>query len=120
MIFSQLLNLRLFCGIILRSDDLIHPPFITGSGTQHAAHEMVMSVCVGKGRQGIVPGSDAHLDVDKRQGLSGAVYTQLSDVEEEVNGLVTDDLRIVKLPVGHPCAAPSSFAAPYSHGNKPE
>lgn len=54
------------------------------------------------------------------QGLSGAVYTQLSDVEEEVNGLVTYDRRVVKLPVGHPFAAPSSFAAPYSHGNKPE
>ena len=54
------------------------------------------------------------------KGLSGAVYTQLSDVEEEVNGLVTYDRRIVKLPVGHPFAAPSSFAAPYSHGNKPE
>lgn len=54
------------------------------------------------------------------KGLSGAVYTQLSDVEEEVNGLVTYDRRVVKLPVGHPFAAPSSFAAPYSHGNKPE
>lgn len=54
------------------------------------------------------------------QGLSGAVYTQLSDVEEEVNGLVTYDRRVVKLPVGHPFAAPSSFATPYSHGNKPE
>ena len=53
------------------------------------------------------------------KGLSGAVYTQLSDVEEEVNGLVTYDRRIVKLPVGHPFAAPSSFAAPYPHGNKP-
>lgn len=30
------------------------------------------------------------------QGLSGAVYTQLSDVEEEVNGLVTYDRRIEK------------------------
>lgn len=30
------------------------------------------------------------------QGLSGAVYTQLSDVEEEVNGLVTYDRRVVK------------------------
>lgn len=30
-------------------------------------------------------------------GLSGAVYTQLSDVEEEVNGLVTYDRRFVKL-----------------------
>ena len=54
------------------------------------------------------------------KGLSGAVYTQLSDVEEEVNGLVTYDRRVVKLPVGHPFAAPSSFAAPYSPGNKPE
>lgn len=33
--------------------------------------------------------------VDK--GLSGAVYTQLSDVEEEVNGLVTYDRKIVKI-----------------------
>ena len=31
------------------------------------------------------------------EGLSGAVYTQLSDIEEEVNGLVTYDRRIVKI-----------------------
>lgn len=31
------------------------------------------------------------------RGLSGAVYTQLSDVEEEVNGLVTYDRRVVKI-----------------------
>lgn len=31
------------------------------------------------------------------KGLSGAVYTQLSDVEEEVNGLVTYDRRVVKI-----------------------
>lgn len=31
------------------------------------------------------------------QGLSGAVYTQLSDIEEEVNGLVTYDRRVVKV-----------------------
>lgn len=31
------------------------------------------------------------------KGLSGAVYTQLSDVEEEVNGLVTYDRRIIKI-----------------------
>ena len=30
-------------------------------------------------------------------GLSGAVYTQLSDIEEEVNGLVTYDRKIVKI-----------------------
>ena len=33
------------------------------------------------------------------QGLSAAVYTQLSDVEHELNGLVTYDRSIVKLPV---------------------
>ena len=31
------------------------------------------------------------------EGLSGAVYTQLSDVEEEVNGLVTYDRKILKV-----------------------
>ena len=31
------------------------------------------------------------------EGLSGAVYTQLSDIEEEVNGLVTYDRKIVKV-----------------------
>ncbi len=31
------------------------------------------------------------------RGLSGAVYTQLSDVEEEVNGLVTYDRKVVKI-----------------------
>ncbi len=33
----------------------------------------------------------------KNQGLSGAVYTQLSDVEEEVNGILTYDREINKL-----------------------
>lgn len=34
-----------------------------------------------------------------KKGLSAAVYTQLSDVEEEVNGLVTYDRRVVKIDV---------------------
>lgn len=33
----------------------------------------------------------------REQGLSGAVYTQLSDVEEEVNGILTYDRKINKL-----------------------
>lgn len=33
----------------------------------------------------------------ERQGLAGFVYTQLSDVEEEVNGLLTYDRRVNKL-----------------------
>ena len=31
------------------------------------------------------------------QGLSGVVYTQLSDIEEEVNGLVTYDRKVIKI-----------------------
>jgi hypothetical protein len=34
------------------------------------------------------------------QGLSAAVYTQVSDVEEEVNGLMTYDRKIVKIKKG--------------------
>lgn len=33
----------------------------------------------------------------KKHGLSGAVYTQLSDVEEEVNGILTYDRKVNKL-----------------------
>lgn len=33
----------------------------------------------------------------RKQGLSGAVYTQLSDVEEEVNGILTYDRKVNKL-----------------------
>ena len=33
----------------------------------------------------------------QKQGLSGAVYTQLSDIEEEVNGILTYDRKVNKL-----------------------
>ena len=33
----------------------------------------------------------------KREGLAAAVYTQLADVEEEVNGILTYDRKISKL-----------------------
>ncbi len=33
------------------------------------------------------------------KGLSATVYTQVSDVEEEINGLVTYDRKVVKLPI---------------------
>ena len=32
-----------------------------------------------------------------QKGLSAAVYTQLSDIEEEVNGIVTYDREVVKI-----------------------
>lgn len=34
-----------------------------------------------------------------KKGLSGSIYTQVSDVEEEVNGLVTYDRKVIKIPV---------------------
>lgn len=40
--------------------------------------------------------SIAQADALEARGLSGYVYTQLSDVEEEVNGLLTYDRRVVK------------------------
>ena len=33
------------------------------------------------------------------RGLSGAVYTQTTDVEGEVNGLMTYDRKVIKVPV---------------------
>lgn len=51
----------------------------------------------------------------KDQGLCGAVYTQLTDVEEEVNGLITYDRRVVKLPFPQ-----TSVLTALSHENKQE
>ena len=33
------------------------------------------------------------------KGLCGCIYTQVSDVEEEINGLVTFDRKVVKVPI---------------------
>ena len=33
----------------------------------------------------------------KKQGLSASVFTQLTDVEREVNGLITYDRKVLKL-----------------------
>ena len=33
------------------------------------------------------------------RGLCAAIYTQVSDVEEEINGLVTYDRKILKVPI---------------------
>lgn len=47
---------------------------------------------------------DKRIDCIKRgrreQGLQAAVYTQMTDVEGEVNGLLTYDRKIIKLPPG--------------------
>ena len=54
VIFAKLRDRRLLCPIVLRADDLVHPPLIAGRRTQHAAHQMVMSVRMGKGMQRII------------------------------------------------------------------
>lgn len=35
----------------------------------------------------------------KKEGLCAAVYTELTDVEDELNGLITYDRKVIKLPV---------------------
>jgi hypothetical protein len=39
----------------------------------------------------------SQMDALEAEGLSGYVYTQLTDVEEETNGLLTYDRRVDKL-----------------------
>lgn len=39
----------------------------------------------------------------ERTGLSAAVYTQLTDVETEINGLMTYDRKILKIAPGQAC-----------------
>lgn len=45
------------------------------------------------------------------QGLSAAVYTQTSDVEGEINGLMTYDREVIKLPVAKTAASNKSVAS---------
>ena len=54
MIVSQLRDGRLFFCVIGSFEDSVHPPLIAGSRAEHAAHQVVMSVCMSKGVQGVV------------------------------------------------------------------
>jgi hypothetical protein len=42
---------------------------------------------------------DQIVEMKKTKGLSAAVYTQTTDVEGEVNGLMTYDRKVIKMPV---------------------
>ena len=53
MVLAQLGDILLLCGIILGADDLIHPPLVAACSAQHAAHQMIASVCMCKGMQRI-------------------------------------------------------------------
>ena len=37
-------------------------------------------------------------EMKERNGLSAAVYTQTTDVEGEINGLMTYDRKVIKMP----------------------
>jgi len=43
---------------------------------------------------------DQIVEMKKNKGLSAAVYTQTTDVEGEVNGLMTYDRKVIKMPAG--------------------
>ncbi len=55
MVLAQLIvrNRLLLGAVLLRADDVVHPPFIAGSRTQHTAHQMIMTVRMGEGMKGI-------------------------------------------------------------------
>ena len=46
MILTKFCNRLLLCGVILRSDNLIHPPFVAGCGGKHTSHQMISPVCI--------------------------------------------------------------------------
>ena len=54
MILTKLLDRRLLCCEVLRSKNLLSPPFITGSSAEHTSHQMIASICVTEGMKGIV------------------------------------------------------------------
>ena len=53
MVLTQLLNSLLFRAIILRADNIIHPPFITAGSAEHTAHQMIAAIRMGKGMERI-------------------------------------------------------------------
>ena len=48
-------------------------------------------------RSGLMLLYDGQIRPAQKQGLSATVYTQLTDVEEELNGLMTYDRRVIKI-----------------------
>lgn len=67
---------------------LFHPEKAYGYSTCETRRDLA---------QAIAALYETHILPAARQGLCGAIYTQLSDVEDEINGLVTYDRRVVKV-----------------------
>ena len=55
LIFSQLYDLFLLFCKLRCSKNILHPPFITGCCAEHAAHQMIVSIRMGKGVKRIIP-----------------------------------------------------------------
>ena len=60
-----------------------------GYQTFHSAHEV---------KDAYRKATDAIIEMHTVQGLSGAIYTQTTDVEGEINGLITYDREVEKYP----------------------
>ena len=54
IIFTKFLNRCLLCSKILCLKNFFCPPFITGCCTQHAAHQMIASICMTERMQCII------------------------------------------------------------------
>ena len=66
----------------------------------HAQHTRSFGYDVRETREdyaAAVRGLLTEMDALETQGLAGYVYTQVSDVEEETNGILTYDRRVNKL-----------------------
>jgi hypothetical protein len=57
----------------------------------------------------------AKADALENEGLAGFVFTQLSDVQEETNGLLTCDRRVNKLQADPPAAGANEPQSPAGH-----
>ena len=54
MVPAQLPDLSLSSCIVLRSENIVHPPFVAGSGAEHAAHQMIPPIRMGESVKRIV------------------------------------------------------------------
>ncbi len=73
MIPAQLIlcNGRLFSGVILGFEDVLHQPKITACGGEHTAHKMISAVSMGKGVQSVA-GVHAEAVRGDKDGAGGA------------------------------------------------
>lgn len=76
-------------GFSYKEDDHVFNPDKTYGYGEYGTKEELTDAVVGLYKQEVVPYID--------EGLCGCVYTQLSDVEDEINGFLTYDRKICKV-----------------------